>query len=113
MLSENELRLLCKLNRLTSSGLITQNDISKATGVHQSQVSRILAGHSRRRSPNLNKVCTYAESMHGDLDTHTEVPQALARGLADFLGVKAGEDERLRDVLIALRRWRADWIHRS
>jgi transcriptional regulator with XRE-family HTH domain len=113
MLSEHDKHLLCKLGRLTSIGVITQTDISKGTGVHQSQVSRILAGHSKRQSPNLKKICAYAESMHYDADVPAGVPQALARELADFLGVKSGEEERIGDILIALRRWRSDWRHTS
>jgi transcriptional regulator with XRE-family HTH domain len=35
--------------------------ISDATGVHISQVSRILAGKVKRASPNVEKLCKFAE----------------------------------------------------
>lgn len=44
------LRLLAKA---VEEGALTQEQISRATGVHQSQVSRILAGKAKRSSPNV------------------------------------------------------------
>lgn len=35
--------------------------ISDATGVHISQVSRILSGKVKRASPNVEKICKFAE----------------------------------------------------
>lgn len=109
MTSEHHQHALSELSHLIRSGVISQTDVSRATGVHQSQVSRILAGHSRRRSPNLLKLCAYAESMHRDGDVASEVPEALARELTSFMGVKPGEEKLFGAVLIALRRWRAEW----
>jgi transcriptional regulator with XRE-family HTH domain len=113
MLTAHDKFLLDKLVHLTSSGAITQNEICRATGVHQSQISRMLAGNSRRRSPNLEKLCAYAESMHENMDVSTEIPLALAQDLAHFLGAKPEETKGLSDVLMALRRWREDWMRTS
>jgi transcriptional regulator with XRE-family HTH domain len=113
MLTAHDKFLLDKLGHLTSSGAITQNEICRATGVHQSQISRMLAGHSRRRSPNLKKLCAYAESMHWNLDISAVIPPALAQELAHFVGAKSGDEKGLGDVLIALRNWRSDWRRSS
>lgn len=39
----------------------TQEQIASETGVHQSQVSRILSGQIRRMSPNALMICKYAK----------------------------------------------------
>jgi transcriptional regulator with XRE-family HTH domain len=39
---------------------IRLKDISEATGVHISQVSRILAGQIKRTSPNVERICIFA-----------------------------------------------------
>lgn len=45
---------------------ITQQAIASALGASQSQISRVLAGHSARRSKLLDKICIYVSSKtHG------------------------------------------------
>ena len=39
---------------------ISQEELAREVGMHQSQVSRILRGEFRRLSPNLKKLCLYA-----------------------------------------------------
>lgn len=48
-----------KVGRNEESGQITQLDISTNTGVHQSQISRFIAGDFVRLSPKLKRVCLY------------------------------------------------------
>lgn len=52
------------LRTAIQSGTITQESVYKATGVHQSQVSRILSGQIKRPSKNVLKVCKYAAHLH-------------------------------------------------
>jgi transcriptional regulator with XRE-family HTH domain len=42
---------------------ITQQKIAEATGLSQSQVSRLLSGKSVRRSDSLDRVCVYVKSL--------------------------------------------------
>ena len=42
---------------------LSQLEIASASGVDQSQVSRILSGKSKRASPNLLRVCKYAAAV--------------------------------------------------
>ena len=51
--------------------------------------------------------------MHRGAEGASEVPDTLAREFAIFLGVKPGEEKHFGAVLIALRRWRAEWRHDS
>lgn len=41
---------------------MTQEIIASETGIHQSQISRILSGQIKRMSPNALLLCTYAKS---------------------------------------------------
>lgn len=55
--------LLNWLAKEVASRRLSQLAIAEATGVHQSQVSRILAGKAKRSSANVRKLCGYASSL--------------------------------------------------
>lgn len=55
-----KLLLLEGLAQMVRTRETTQEIISSETGVHQSQVSRILSGQIRRMSPNALALCKYA-----------------------------------------------------
>lgn len=55
-----ELRYLAAL---VGARQITQATIASATGIHQSQISRILSGQIRRSSKNVHILCKYAISL--------------------------------------------------
>lgn len=46
---------------------ITQQEIAKAVGASQSQVSRILAGKSKRQAALSEKICIYVYSNRGNI----------------------------------------------
>ncbi len=76
----------------------TQVAISKATGVHQSQISRFRAGKFARSSNNLQRVCEYAGicldrtvARDGDQDLRESFDQLIA-----------GLDSSKRSALYAL-----------
>jgi hypothetical protein len=48
-------------------------EIASASGVHQSQISRILAGKARRESANVRKLCKYATSLRQGAGARTLV----------------------------------------
>jgi transcriptional regulator with XRE-family HTH domain len=109
MLTKNQSELIQLLADCLDKKELTQQGLSQATGVHQSQVSRILAGHARRPSRNLLKLCKYAENLR--------VPGGAAEGrdaeivgaIRSLLGNGSAEDQRLRDVVISLKAWRDSW----
>lgn len=43
---------------------ITQESLSKHTGISQSQISRLLSGHGKRQSKAYIKICNYVLSKH-------------------------------------------------
>jgi transcriptional regulator with XRE-family HTH domain len=55
--------LLQRLSAAVVSGSVTQQHIAEATGVHQSQISRILSGQVVRDSPNVARLCEFAETL--------------------------------------------------
>lgn len=50
---------------------LSQIEIATASGVHQSQISRILAGKARRASANVRKLCKYATSLRQGASAQT------------------------------------------
>lgn len=61
MLEPQQTQLLSTLRSAVKAKSIGLKQISDATGVHVSQVSRILAGHVKRASPNVEKICNFAK----------------------------------------------------
>jgi len=55
--------LLSWLSAEVRARRLSQLQIAAASGVHQSQISRILAGKARRESANVRKLCKYAISL--------------------------------------------------
>lgn len=66
---------------------LTQREVAFGSGVHQSQVSRILAGVNVRASKNVLKLCKYADERRARYEptssdtqkSHLELQQALSR----------------------------------
>ena len=59
-LEHEKVERLRQLAALVGRRFVTQTEISAATGVSQSQISRILAGQFRRASKNVEAICNYA-----------------------------------------------------
>lgn len=62
---------------------LTQKSLGAATGVHQSQISRILQGDCRKVGKNLNKICKYANIETSIPDSPPEQSTALMAALRD------------------------------
>jgi len=76
--------ILLLIQRLSSDvrqGSLTQQQISDATGVDQSQVSRILAGNMRRVSENVEKLCNYAKTLDTPYERDEQSKQDLIKAL--------------------------------
>ena len=67
---DNELHLTSmQLARVAKSLGITQEDISAATGISQSQVSRLLSGHGKRKSKGFLEICNYVNNKQVGIST--------------------------------------------
>jgi transcriptional regulator with XRE-family HTH domain len=96
-------KLLALLSDKLSTKAITQQEIQQATGVHQSQISRIVAGKSKRVSPNVKKLCKYAEALRtsrqGKGSADAEVLQASILAIWDGSSAHA---RALQEVIHAI-----------
>lgn len=109
VLTQNQSKQLLLLADHVKNKKLTQKALSAATGVHQSHVSRILAGHARRPSQNLLKLCKYAETLGSLDDAASGGDEEIIGAIRSLLGHCAEEDKRLRDVVISLKAWRDSW----
>lgn len=62
-IATRESQLLERLTAAVASGHVTQLEVSRKTGVHQSQISRILAGQVVRSSRNFERLCEFAATL--------------------------------------------------
>ena len=97
---------LSRLRQAINVGLVSQSDISRATGVHQSQVSRILAGTSRRVSPNLLLLCKFANEMERFTNTNPASNHLLMDALRAVWDGSEAHAEAIAGLLLTLKRFR-------
>lgn len=99
---------LDNLAKAVAGKKVTQTTISLATGVHQSQVSRILSGEVKRASKNVKRLCNYYNlhiSMTGpapELGLSVEIQEAVI----PLVTGQRKSDAALRAVLNSLAQWR-------
>ncbi len=97
---------LQKLRLLVKSKVVTQGEISLATKVDQSQVSRILAGQIRRVSANVLELCKFANSHDGGNrhdPSRNEVLMGALRAVWDGSSIQA---EAIASLLLSLRKFK-------
>jgi transcriptional regulator with XRE-family HTH domain len=109
MLTQNQTTQLMLLADYVKNKKFTQQQLALSTGVHQSHISRILAGHALRPSRNLLKLCKYAETLSALDETVECGDEEIIRTIRSLLGHSAEEDKRLRDVVLSLKAWRDSW----
>lgn len=109
MLTQSQSEKLLILADYVRNKKLTQQELASATGVHQSHVSRILAGHARRPSQNLLKLCKYAETLSGSDKASKVADEEIIDAIRSLIGNCSDEDKRLRDVVICLKAWRDSW----
>lgn len=108
LLESTHIAKLNALRALISSGSISQLEVAKATGVHQSQISRILAGNIRRASKNVGKLCNYAESA-SSLRPPPDVGTQMATILTRLSAHGYEESLALQELVVSLEHWRNSW----
>lgn len=80
----------------------TQLDVSRLTGMPQSQISRFLRGGGKRLTPHLSALCTYADF---DPETHSmgaDANSELSQLLREVIGDNAAAAQALLVVVKAL-----------
>lgn len=82
---------------------VSQQELAIATGVHQSQISRMLSGNAKRVSKNLVKVSEYLENLHGGYANKSEIPRVLKDAIQFSWDGTPGHAEVLARVIISLK----------
>jgi transcriptional regulator with XRE-family HTH domain len=82
---------------------LSQQQLATATGVHQSQISRMLSGSAKRVSKNLVKVFEYLENLHGSYANKSEIPRVLQDAIQFSWDGTPGHAEALARVIISLK----------
>lgn len=96
-------RLLSLLAKKVESRDVSQSELSLATGVHQSQISRILSGNVERTSKNVQKLCNYANThFNADERDREGIEQALKQKLLDLWDGSEPHAGALQDLLSAI-----------
>ena len=96
---------LSRLRQAIDVGLVSQSDISRATGIHQSQVSRILSGSSRRASPNVLTLCKFANEMERFANTNPASNPLLMDALRAVWNGSEAHAEAIAGLLLTLKRF--------
>jgi transcriptional regulator with XRE-family HTH domain len=95
--------LILKLGGLVRAGKLTQTEIQARTGVHQSQVSRILSGKAKRTSPNVDALCKYAHTFaFAEPQPASVDANALQELVLKIWNGKNDHAQAIREVLLAL-----------
>ena len=106
MLRRTQTVLLNRLTQCIELRRLTQSEIARETGVHQSQVSRIIAGKALRASRNVLKLCKYAETLLDETTVEGDAMLQFKDALRDLIGDSPSENQALDDLLISLRVWK-------
>lgn len=96
---------LARLRQAIESGLLSQSEIARATGVHQSQVSRILSGAARRASPNVLLLCKFADEVGRFATTNPASNLVLMDALRAVWDGTQENAEAIAGLLMTLRRF--------
>ena len=89
--------------RVTDAGL-TQIQIAQATGLSQSQVSRLLAGHGRLQSKGFQQICKYVSSYTPSISQRSLLRQSeLMTTLAEVWDGTPAHADALSTVLRSLK----------
>lgn len=94
--------------KMTTAGW-TQLELSKNSGVDQSQISRILNGEFVRITKNVKTVCKYAEVNLVDITPLEPLPEAVTHALRNLLD---GSKER-EQAVVGLLKAEARLLRRS
>lgn len=109
-----EKRLLLWLREAIAQRRFTQVEVARSTGVDQSQISRILAGQSKRNSENVLALCRFAAEAARPTAVATNTPTPTMTQAQELLtalmhGGDAAEQQEVVDLLARLVSVRNIW----
>ncbi|NYH23832.1 helix-turn-helix domain-containing protein [Paraburkholderia bryophila] len=105
-LSPGEVQALDYLRQAVALRTITQSEIAAATGVDQSQVSRILAGRIKRASANVSQLCRFASQVQGVATVDPARNMILMEALRIVWDGTVAHAEAIAQVILSLRHFK-------
>jgi transcriptional regulator with XRE-family HTH domain len=99
-------RSLDQLRTLVSSRLTSQTEIAMATGIDQSQISRILAGQVKRVSRNVAELCKFANQFYASGQNDPSRSAVLMGALRAIWDGSPAHAEAIASVLLSLRKFK-------
>jgi DNA-binding Xre family transcriptional regulator len=94
------------LRALILSNVTNQSEISKATGIDQSQISRILAGKVKRVSKNMLELCKFARNLPQIAERDPSQSPALMSALKAVWDGTPEHAAAIASVVLSLRKFR-------
>lgn len=101
----NDVFLNSQLERLriaVQAGELSQTTISLETGIHQSQVSRILSGHGKLASKNTLKLCKYSSDLHNLDSSSKPIDQRLLNAISKVWDGSTEHAAAIEQVILSL-----------
>jgi len=95
-------RLIEQLRCVFDKNGATQQEIAKQSGVHQSQVSRILRGEFKRLTRNVLKICKYANVAPSRLTGKDPLSPELKKVLIRLLNGPPNKEKALLRLFKAI-----------
>lgn len=81
---------------------LSQSTLSELTGIHQSQISRILSGQVRRTSKNVISLCKFAENLHNKRKSPKKIPSVLLNALEQTWDGSTIHADAIAKVILSL-----------
>jgi transcriptional regulator with XRE-family HTH domain len=99
------------LRATINSSNLSQEALSEATGIHQSQISRVLSGQIRRLSKNVILLCKYVENLHKTEKSDKKVPPILINALLHTWDGSGEHAEAIAKVILSLHGMSVKHVH--
>lgn len=90
---------------------MSQESLAEATGIHQSQISRILSGQVRRSSKNFILLCKFAENLHSERKSSKKIHPALLSALEQTWDGSTEHAEAIAKVIRSLSSLSVKQVH--
>ncbi len=94
---------LLRLRELVASGKLSQLVIERMTGVHQSQVSRILSGKIKRLSKNVKLLCEFEKNLHKAMPLKRELDQRILSAVDEIWDGTEVQAEALSRLILSVK----------
>lgn len=95
--------VLARLRQMVLDGEITQQIIQSVSGVHQTQISRILSGQIKRVSKNVVKLCKFEQELHKAQSTHEEINPRVRQAVEEVWDGTELHAEAIAKVIRSLK----------